>query len=324
LNEAAGSTSRRAFLGRAAGAAAVVAGAGVGAGAIASSAAAADQRAYTAGRFALSLDGASVGNFPGLDGGNPANAVVREPIGSDRIVRKHTGQSTYEPCTIQVGSGMSMSTYQWMSDVIVRGWDPKTKRRASVIGVGSHGEEAFRRSFADALITEITFPALDVSSSKVAQIAVTFTSQQVTDRKPSGLPVVAAKQKAWMCANFRLKIDGIDLPGARVAKIDSFTWKCGIQDDGSLGLDMGDITIHCDNANLPDFQLWLANLQKGVADERNGTLTLAGGGGVLTLGLYNLGVYAVRPDNAPGQLRSGRFAAEMYCESATWDIKKNV
>ena len=69
MNGAASGTSRRGFLGRAAGAAVAVAGAGVGAGAIARSAAAADQRSFTAGHFALDIDGVSCGVVAGVDGG---------------------------------------------------------------------------------------------------------------------------------------------------------------------------------------------------------------------------------------------------------------
>ena len=317
-------TSRGEFLKRTGGAAAVVAGAGVGAGALARSAAAADQRTYTAGRFALDIDGASVGRFVGLDGGNLENEVVNDPPGPDNIQKKHVANVKWTNCTIQTGSGMSASFYKWVKDAFDHGFDSSAARRTSVIAAGSRGEEAFRRSFSQALITEVTIPALDTSSTKVCQIPVTFTSQLVTDSKPSGLPVVAAKQKAWLCSNFRLSLDGINT-ASRVSKIDSFTWKCAILDTGSPPvIDVGNITVHCDLSILPDFQQWLANLQQGADDERDGSLTIVGGGGVLTIGLFNLGVFGLRPDHAPGQLPNGRFVADMYCERATWDMKKNV
>jgi len=259
----------------------------------------------------------------GLDGGNLSNDVVTEKLGPDHVVHKHIGGVKYEDCTIQVGSGMSVAMYDWIKDAFDHGFDKSAQRRASIVVVGSRGEEAFRRSFQSALITEVSFPALNVSSTKTAPIAVTFSSQQVSDSKPSGLPVIGAKQKAWLCSNFRLEIGGLKMAN-RVSSIDSFTWKCAVQSDGSLGLDMGNIAIHCDVASLPDFQQWLVNLQQGIDDERNGALTIVGGGGVLTLGLFNLGVFELRPDHAPGQLSNGRFVAEMYCEKATWDIKKNV
>src|SRR5205807_2427338 len=78
MNGAASGTSRRTFLGRAAGAAAVVAGAGVGAGALTQSAAAANGRTYTGGRFSLDIDGATSGRLAGVDGGDLVGDVVVE------------------------------------------------------------------------------------------------------------------------------------------------------------------------------------------------------------------------------------------------------
>src|SRR5262249_54159385 len=99
MNGAASGTSRRAFLGRAAGAAAAVAGAGVGAGAIAQSAAAATkpQHSYTAGRFGIELDGLNCGLVAGVDGGDRCgNVVVEDPTPGDIIHHKHLSGVKYE------------------------------------------------------------------------------------------------------------------------------------------------------------------------------------------------------------------------------------
>ena len=239
-------------------------------------------------------------------------------------MKKHVANLAWTDCTIQVGSGMGKGMYTWMKAAFDHGFDPSARRSASVVAIGTRAEEAARRSFQSACITEVTIPALDVQSTQVAQIAVTFSTQKVRDVKPSGLPVTpAAKQKAWLCANFRLKIDGLD--ASRVASIDSFTWKCAIVDGGSLGLDVSNITLSCGNASLPDFQKWLANQQSGASDERNGTLTIvgAGGGGVLTLSLFNLGLFALRPDHPIGGLPNGRFNAELYVERLAFSVAPN-
>ena len=324
LDEAGSGTSRRAFLGRAAGAAATVAGASVGAGALAKSAGAADQRSYTPGHFALQLDGASAGKFVGLDGGNLENTVVNDQVGSDHIQKKHVANIKWSDCTIQVGSGMGKGMYNWIKDAFDHGFDASARRSASVIAIGTRGEEVARRRFQSSTITEVTIPALDVQSTQVAQVAVTFSSQKVSDSKPSGLPVAAAKQKAWLCSNFRVRINGLET--TRVSKVEAFTWKCAILDDGSLGLDVGNISLSCGNASLPGWQKWLANLQGGANDERDGTLTIVGavGGGVLTISLYNLGLYALRPDHPIGGLPNGRFNAELYVERLAWSVAPNA
>ncbi len=324
LGEAGSGTSRRAFLGRAAGAAAAVAGAGVGAGAIARTAgAASDTRSYTAGHFALQLDGAAAGKFVGLDGGNLQNTVAGVVPSGEHVVKKNVANLAWSDCTIQVGSGMGKGMYTWIKAAFDHGFDPSARRNASVSAIGTRGEEVARRSFQSATITEVTIPALDVQSTEVAQIAVTFSTQKVRDVKPSGQPALGVKQKAWLCSNFKLDIDGLNTK--RVSSIDSFTWKCGIVEGGSLAIDAGSLSIACGNGSLPDFQKWLANLQGGANDERNGTLTIVGAsaGNVLTIGLFNLGVFALRPDHPIGGLQNGRFVAEMYVERLALSVAPN-
>jgi hypothetical protein len=322
-NGAANGTSRRAFLGRAAGAAAAVAGAGVGAGAFAQRAAAATgNRSYTAGHFALDIDGVHSGKFAGLDGGNLENTVAGVVPSGENVVKKNVANLAWTDCTIQVGSGMGQGMYNWIKDAFSHGFDPSARRNASVIAIGTRGEETARRSFQSAAITEVTIPALDVRSTEVAQIAVTFSTQKVRDVKPSGQPVLGVKQKAWLCSNFRLDIDGVNTN--RVSSIDSFTWKCGIVEGGSLAIDPGNLSFSCGNGSLPEFENWLANLQGGANDERSGTLTIvgAGAGDVLTIGFSNLGVFGLRPDHPIGGLPNGRFRADLYVETTRWNIKK--
>lgn len=322
LDDAARGTSRRQFLGRTAGAAAAIAGAGVGAGAIARTAAAATGHGYVSGKFILNLDGASVGRFPGLDGGFLTNDVLKEASSTPHVVHKHLAGVKYEDLTVQVGSGMSVAMYDW----IKASFDQKTRavsNRASTVTVGSQGEEVFRRSFDHAVITEVIFPKLDLTSAIGTQIGVTLSSQSVTDRKASGQPALGRTQKPWMCSNFRLKIDGIDT--RFVTKIDSFTWRVPIQADGSVVVDIDNLVLTCDISTAPQWQQWLSNLQQGVADQRSGSLMMlgGGGGGAATLGFVNLGVCQVRPDHAMGQPNNGRIKVELYVEDMTFDYKSS-
>lgn len=319
-NDAASGTSRRQFLGRAAGAAAAVAGAGVGAGAFAGSAAAADQRSYTAGRFLLDIDGASVGRIAGMDGGALENAVVLDPIGSDQIQHKHIAGFKWSECTVQVGSAIGAGMHSWIKAAFDHGFDPSSKRTASVSKLNASDVEIARRSFHDALITEVTIPALDIHSTAAGvQVAVTFSSQDVTDSPPSGAPAVLGKQKAWLPANFVFQLDGVDT--SRVATIDSFTWKCVAAPDGSLFLDVGDVGVTFPRASLPSWQRWYDGLSAGADDERDGTLTLVGAnsGAVVTIGLSSCGVYRLSPDPAAPNTR---VKAEFYVERMGWDLKK--
>ena len=322
-NEAASGTSRRAFLGRAAGAAAAVAGAGVGAGALAQSAAAADQRTYTAGRFILELDGVSCGRVVGVDGGDLEGDVVYDvPVGIDNVQRKHIGGVKYEDFTLQVGSGMSTAMYNWMKDSFDKGF--AARKNGAIISGDFNWNEKSRQPLSNAFISSVTIPALDgtVDIAPPAYVAVKVKPPiRQAPTKPDASPAPMPPErtaKGWLPGNFVFEIDGVDT--SRVATIDSFTWKCTVAADGSFVLDVSDIGVTFPSARLSSWQRWLDSLLGGSDDERDGRLTLVGAnnGAVITVGLSNLGLHRLYPQ--PGY--ASRVKAEMYVEKATWDIKK--
>ncbi len=65
---------------------------------------------------------------------------------------------------------------------------------------------------------------------------------------------IGAKQKAWLCSNFRVEIG--DLPCARVATVDSFTWKCAIAQD-QIGIHR-EPTKHPAKVTVPDIKLTIS------------------------------------------------------------------
>ena len=308
-------SSRSAFLKQAAGATLAVAGAGVGAGAIASEAAAAN--GFTSGKFSLEIDGINCGAIAGVVGGDLDYDVVRDVVvGSDGIQRKSLGQPKYEDFTIQIGSGMSKPMYDW----IQASWDKGyVRKNGAIIAADFNYKEKARREFTDALITEVTIPALDKASGVPVRgtVTVKFRAASVVEGAGSGAPVQAAKHKAWLCSNFVLVIGGLDT--SRVASIDSFTWKQSVQADGSVVLDAGNLGVTFPRASLPSWQRWYDNFAVGgdATDERNGTLELVGQDGtVLNLGLFNLGLYRLWP-------QQGYWTkAEMYCERLLPTVNK--
>jgi hypothetical protein len=305
---AASGTSRRAFLGRAAGAAAVVAGAGVGAGALARNAGAAGQRTYTAGNFALELDGVSCGKLVGVDGGlREGNVIDEGQAPGDTIHPKHISGVKYEDFTLQVGSGMGKGMYNWIKDSFDKG---VVRKNGAIIAADFNYVEKSRRTASQAFISSVTVPALDATAKDPAYIAVSLACDKVTPVKPTGQVVQGQKQKAWIPSNYVFEIDGANTK--RVASIDSFTWKCRLASNGSFGIEIDDIAVTFPKEDLSSWQQWYNNLVGGEADERDGALTLIGAddGAVVTFVLSNLGLYRLRP----AQGAAGRIKAEMYCE----------
>ncbi len=317
MNGAASSTSRRGFLGRAAGAAAVVAGAGVGAGALTQSAAAAGQRSYTAGRFALEIDGVNTGLVAGVDGGRLEGDVVLDtPVGGDLFQRKHIGGVKYEDFTVQVGSGMSKPMYDWIKASFDKGY---VRKGGAILAADFNYKEKSRSTASTMSISALTVPALDGASKEHGYLAVDISCPQVTTGKPTGQDIrgqLGSKQKAWMCSNFVFEVAGADT--SRVATVDSFTWKCSIAADGSVLMDVSDIVVTFPRADVSSWQQWYRSMMSGADDERDGALTLKGasGGAVVTFSFENLGLYRLLPTV------NKRVQAEMYCERASWDLAK--
>ena len=313
-------TSRSGFLKQAAGATIAVAGAGVGAGALAQQADAAT--GFTSGRFSLEIDGVNVGAIAGVAGGVPEYGVALDPVGSDSIQRKHVTGIKWEPFSIRVGCGMGKGMYDWIQNSFDKG---SVRKNGAVISADFNLNEKARREFTNALITEVTFPALDGASKDPAYLTVTFSPDSVADVPPSGLPVQAARQKAWLPANFRLVIDGVDT--TRVASIDSFTWKQKIIENptggSSVVLDAGDLGVFFPSASLPSWQRWYDNFAVGgdATDERHGILELVGASGaVLDLDLSNLGIYQLKGDTLGSSAR--RFKVKCYCERLLPTVNK--
>jgi len=319
-SEESAGTSRSGFLKRAAGATIAVAGAGVGAAAFAERAAAATPLTggdfVPAHRFSIEIDGVNCGVLGGVDGGASDYDVVLDALGPDHIVHKHLGQPKYEDFSIQVGSGMSKPMYDWIKASFDKGGAAVS---GAIVSMGDSNEEIARREFSQALVTSVTFPALDSIAGRKGNFTVTFSAPSVSDGTPSGKPVDALKQKAWLCSNFKIKIDGLST--SRVSKIESFTIKQKVVQD-SAGVSrnvvgVGDLSVTFPPAGLASWQQWYDNIGVDPTDERSGTLVVTGapGGAVLSLGLSNLGLYQLKSetDNVAGQAIK-RFNAELYCE----------
>jgi len=320
-----GGTSRNEFLKQAAGATIVVAGAAAGAGAVAQRAAAGTgiQR-YFPSHFALELDGIRLGPLAAASGGDPRWDVVLPPVGSDNIQRKDIRNiRTFSDLTIQIGSAMGKPMYDWIQN----SFDNKYSRKnGAIVAADYNFKELTRLEFYDALITEVTVPSLNGATSSAGTIIVKFSPGSVSNVPAAGNQMSRVKHKPFLTQNFSVDIDGLDT--SRVASIDSFTWKQRVSDDGSPPVtDAGDLGIVFDPASLPSWQQWYDNFAVGgdATDERSAQLTVAGapGGGVLTVGLFNLGLHQLKDDwvNDPSGQNIRRVKAEMYCERASWDLK---
>ncbi len=323
-------SSRGEFLARSAGLAGLTVGAGVwAAGRAPRAQAAGDVRSYVSGAFQLNLEGTKMGFLKSVDGGAISAEVVQEKA-VDNISKKHLAGVKYEDFTVKFGFGMHKNLYAWMSETAAG----KGSRQSGDIQTADASFVAkSRRTFTDALITEIGFPALDAGSKETGYMRLEFAPESIKIEKDSGkLSSTVSKPKKWLVSNFRFELDG--LPTTRVSKIDAFTIKQTIVTD-SIGetripvrepgkLEFPNLTVMFAERDVGKWDAWfedfVINGNNGEDMEKSGRIFFLDP--VLkplgSIELHNVGIFRLVPDGtAANSDKLKRVIADLYCERMT-------
>ena len=187
-----------------------------------------ESRSYTANRFGLTIDGAKVSAYiRSVEGGFPKGQDIVEPVGPDNLRVKHLGPREIDPFQIEIGLSGSKNVLQWISD----SWNRKFSRRGGQV---THADfnmfGKFEHEFTDALISEVSFPALDGGSKEPGYIKFKFLPEAMKSKvtaTPRIAEIGAPEQKMYNNKFFRMRLDGIDCEN--VNRIESFTIKQGIK-----------------------------------------------------------------------------------------------
>lgn len=186
-------------------------------------------RAYVASKFAFELDGSGVlGFLNSAEGGGLKTDVVDYKQGRLVDVWRQVGKPKFEDISIKVGMGMSTAFYTWISDFFNR---KITRKNGAVVIADFDYKQRARRSFSDALISEVQLPALDGGSKEAAFMTVKIVPEGMTyETITNGARVESPENlrqpnKMWHAANFTFTIDGYEQEFARTTKIDGFAIK---------------------------------------------------------------------------------------------------
>lgn len=289
----------------------------------------ADHRAFTAGRYAVMLDGAVAGWVQSVEGGHAAADVAS---GAASLQRKHIAGVKYEDITVSCGAGMSKPFYEWIKASMDRQY---ARKSGSIIYLDNDGNAVSTLEFANGLITEVSFPALDAASKDAAKLTIKIspeTTRMVEQRgaRLAGAPAQhAAAQKQWLPANFRLKIAGLDC--TRVNKIEAITIKQKVVENpvGEMRaaqrepakLEIPNLVISMPEQNAAALAAWhKESVVNGRAanNRKDGQLDYLmpdGRESLFTLTFHNLGIFKLTPDKMEaGSENIRRVKAEMYCE----------
>ena len=258
-------------------------------------------RSYSAGLFLLSLDG---------------EAAVLKDV--------DVGTIKGEVVTINIGVSMGKGLYEWIKASL----DETHLRKNGYVVAADYNYKAKRyRHFRDALITEITIPALDGLSKDTSFFTIKFDAEEITyqagdDADIKG--VANTKQKKWLTSNFRLRLG--DLPCGRVSKIDSFTIKQHIQQGvvgeqristkEPTGFEITNLKVTFSASDVKPWATFFDDFVKGQGAELSGAIEFLDPSLKEVLGsvdLFQVGIFSLAEDKGEANKDSiKRWTAELY------------
>jgi phage tail-like protein len=280
------------------------------------------------------------------EGGHATSDVVVEKLGPDHIARKHIGGVKYEDITLNCGTGMSKGFYNWIKD----SFDAKHSRKnGAIIAANYDFKELTRLTFYNALVTEIGMPALDAASKDAAKMSIKWAPEYTRfSASVGGGATIAGKyandakiQKKWLPANFRLKIEGLEVPCVKVNKIEALVIKqkvaenpVGEQRDYQkepTSVETPNLVITFPESHSKEFYDWHEDFvikgNNGDDKEKGGTLEYLTPNLqeiLFTLTFKHLGIFKLTPEKVEsGSEQIRRVKAEMYCEELTFDFKES-
>nr|HEX4317375.1 phage tail protein [Kofleriaceae bacterium] len=297
-----------------------------------------EKRTYTAGRFALDIDGYNVGFLKKFSGLAMEADVVAHDLGPDNIQKKHVSNIKWTPGKATVGIGMGNGMYRWIKQSFDKAY---SARNGSFTSADFDYRAQSTATFMNALITSVTVPKLDGSSKDSAYFDIEFDAEQVRWARGGGQDIrsqVGTKQKSWLCSNFRVEIGG--LPCSRVASVDSFTWKQSVVAD-QVGA-FREPTKHPAKVTVPDIKLaisyadhdawsdaakrWFVDGHHGERDEMTGRIVFLDPTMGRELGdvtLENVGFKKFSDEDAEANSEKiKRFSVELYVEKMTFHIRE--
>ncbi|MDH5426566.1 MAG: phage tail protein [Nitrospirota bacterium] len=280
-------------------------------------------------RYVLELDGATVGPLQSLESGFVSGEIISYQDGNSTVLSKRLGRLKYEDIVLTFGANMSGPFFQWIAKTLNR---QNPRKNGAIAFVNQNGQIIERRELQNALIKEVVFPGLDVTTNEPTYWQMTVTPERIGYQPASGQAVAPppANQSGFHTGRFRLQIQGLEQACAFVQRIEPFVVKQEIisyRDGGSAGesrvrggrLQVGNVVITIPYHQAGPFTAWFSAfvLQGQLAgNTKHGVLEWLSSDGqtvLATLALNNLGIFRMAPVTREG---TPHVQIEMYCETA--------
>lgn len=280
------------------------------------------QNNHAGGHHALDIAGVPVESLKAISGFDLQADVAAGPLGPGRAPRKRVMGVAWTPGRASVGMGMGQAMYEWIRDALDDG-------ASLASGALATGDLNFRQrsllSFDDALLTALTLPRLDVASKDTGVFDLEFVPARVRMASGNGTDIrqaASTRQQPWVCSNFRFALG--TLPCARVASIESFTWRCAAAPGRkTVVVTVPDLRIA---VSLADYDAWARAAQTGFvasrrleeSDAMDGVITLLAPDLQTPLGEIRLAGAGFKRFShlpaAPGNDALYRFTVDLYVE----------
>ncbi len=272
----------------------------------------ASARVYSpVGPRVLVLDGEVCGALTSVTGGSIYAEFATEKIGIDHLARKHLAGVKYEDIALEVGVGMSARFYDWIKESLQPG---KLSRKDGTIYVCDYDyHPRGSLAFTHALISEVSFPALDAASKNAAKLTVKLAPELI---RSSRTPPKA--------------IDGLDCTHvnkigplvARQAVVERAVGELRDYEREPSHWDFGNLTVTLPESHAEGWHQWHEDFViKGENDEgkeKNGSLVYLAPDlktELFRVKLSHLGIFRLHEDaGEAGSEQIHRIEAEMYCE----------
>lgn len=294
----------------------------------------ADLRSYANFKYGLELDGVKNGYITSVEGGNAKADRIDEKLGHGHFFHKHLGIPSWADIKLGYGGGMSKAVVQWIKDTLA--FAP-TRKNGRIVSLDQHMKVQYEKTFTEALISEIGFPAMDASAKEACSISLSFSPVKCEDKKgdDKGFDLPQDKnQKTFTTHNFKLTIDGMDCK--KISKVDGFTIKQKFATDA-----IGDQRIYDKVPSVVEFpdlkvtfssatqESWIKWHKQMVVDgqghggeaEKQGSLEYLAPDGkpIFTLKFMNIGIMNLSNDKFEGKGdQVAKMTADMYVEQIAW------
>ena len=288
------------------------------------------KRSYSAGRFALSIEGLQAGFIKKFSGAQYKGEVATHKLGTSFYAKKHLATISAEAATFEIAAGMGKPMWEWIKASMDRGF---IQKNMELLACNFNHEVESVRALNDCYIEEISLPALDGSSKDAAYLTVKVVPTTIRFEKGTGAQIQGEenlKSKDFLCSNFKISVG--DLPCDRIAKCGAIKWNQKIVKDevGAFrepmrepaALEVGDIELDISPADIEAWQAWHKSFViDGICsdgDELSGSITLLGPDmktELLTIDLLHLGITELAAaDVEASKEEIARFKVKMYCE----------